>query len=420
MVAIESAVAAGMGAVAAGPLCLVCGGAGLEEFLDLGASPLANAFLTREQLAEPEARYPLRVAMCAGCGHVQLLDRVPPEAMFGEYLYVSSASRTLLDHFEALADTVVRREELAKGEAVMDIGSNDGSLLAAFARRGMRVLGIDPARNLAALARERGVETETVFFGAATAARIRSARGPARVLTATNSLPHIPALDDYFAGVRTLLAPDGVFVAEAHYLADVDGQSAFDTIYHEHVSYWSLKPLMRLLDEHSLEVFRAERLPVHHGQLRVWVAHRGARTTEASVRDVLAEERRLRLHDIATWRAFARRAQAVREGLREELRARKRRGQRIAGYGAPAKATTLLAWLGLGPEWIEYIADRSRLKQGRYTPGTHIPIVGPERIAADPPDALVLLAWNFAAEIKRQLAGYEGEYILPLDGGGHV
>ncbi|MFN7925456.1 MAG: methyltransferase domain-containing protein [Bryobacteraceae bacterium] len=241
--------------------------------------------------------------------------------MFGEYLYVSSASRTLLDHFEALADTVVRREELAKGEAVMDIGSNDGSLLAAFARRGMRVLGIDPARNLAALARERGVETETVFFGAATAARIRSARGPARVLTATNSLPHIPALDDYFAGVRTLLAPDGVFVAEAHYLADVDGQSAFDTIYHEHVSYWVTEAVDAAARRALARGISRRAAPVHHGQLRVWVAHRGARTTEASVRDVLAEERRLRLHDIATWRAFARRAQAVREGLRGASRA---------------------------------------------------------------------------------------------------
>jgi SAM-dependent methyltransferase len=396
------------------PLCLVCASPQVEVVFDLGAMPLANEFVPASELAVVEERFPLRLALCHGCGHVQLADRVPPERMFRRYLYTSSMSATLRAHFAGLAEAVLAAEAPGHGAFVVDIGSNDGSLAAAFAGRGARVLGVDPAVNLAGLALKRGVETVTAYFGARTASQIRGAHGAARVITATNSLPHIHDLEDYFQGVTALLAPEGTYVAEAHYLGDLDRETAFDTIYHEHVSYWSLAPLVRLAEAHGLEVWRADRLLIHHGQLRVWMQHRGRRAVEPCVGEILAEEGRRGLGCRDRWARFAARARRIGGQLTAELADRNGRRQRVAGYGAPAKASTLLNWLALGPDRIAYIADRSPLKQGLYTPGTHIPIVAPERILRDQPEAVLILAWNFAAEVHRELAGFRGEFLLPL------
>lgn len=399
---------------AAGP-CLACGAAAPVEFLNLGRTALANNL--PRHLTDWQPVFPLRVGLCPGCGHVQLLDVVPPEAMFTEYLYVSSASSTLSGHFVELAAAAHRRAGLTPASLAVDIGSNDGSLLAALGRLGARTRGVDPAANLAALAHERGVETEVAYFDEHTAARLRQMHGAARLITATNSFPHIPRLDSYLEGIRRLLEPDGTFVVEAHYLGDLVAQNAFDTIYHEHVSYWALTPLERLLARHGLEVFDVERLPIHHGQLRAWIGHRGAHEVTPAVAVLRADEATRGLASLDTMQAFARRVEALAAAIGAEVRRLNAAGLVVAGYGAPAKASTLLAYCGLGPGEIAWIADRNRLKHGRSTPGTGIPIVGVDQIGERHPDVLVLFAWNFAEEIIAQLAGYArrgGRFLVPV------
>lgn len=386
-------------------------------FLDLGTSALANKFLAPEELSGPEPSYPLRVGFCHDCGHVQLTEAVPPAAMFEDYLYISSMSDTLTAHLNSLADVVTAWRGLTASDLVVDIGCNDGTLLSGFKRHGVRVLGVDPARNLAPLAGQRGVEVKTAFFGARTAEEILKSHGPARAMTATNAFPHIPDLDDFVRGIATLLAPDGVFAIEAHYLIDMLEQGAFDTIYHEHVSYWALTPMVRLFERFGLHVVHVERLPIHHGQLRVFVQRRDQGSPDATVVERLAAERAAGIPGLAPLRAFAEATCRIRDDLQRFLGEVRAAGKRVAGYGAPAKGNTLLTFLGLGPAQIDWIADRSPLKQGRVTPGTHIPVVPPERILAEQPDYLLLLAWNFADEILAQQDEYRrrgGKFILPV------
>ena len=395
--------------------CLACAAPAPVEFLNLGRTALANNLPRSAADWQPE--FPLRVGLCLGCGHVQLLDIVPPEAMFTEYLYVSSASSTLSAHFVDLAAAAHARAGLTTDSLAIDIGSNDGSLLAALGRLGTRTRGVDPAANLAALARERGVDTEIAYFDASTAGRLRQTHGPARLITATNSFPHIPRLDSYLAGIRLLLEPTGTFVVEAHYLGDLIEQNAFDTIYHEHVSYWALAPLERLLALHGLEVFDVERLPIHHGQLRAWIGHRGAHAVTPAVGRLRADETAKGLGRLDTMQAFARRVETLAAAIGAEVRRLNEAGLTVAGYGAPAKASTLLAYCGLGPEQVGWIADRNRLKQGRVTPGTGIPIAGVEQIDERRPDVVIVFAWNFAEEIMTQLAGYAragGRFLIPV------
>jgi len=406
---------AGPAGLPPGNPCIVCGRPSVEMFLDLGSTALANQLPSRGTDWQP--RFPLRVGACSDCGHVQLTDIVPPEAMFTEYLYVSSASATLSAHFVDLAAAAHARAGLTPAHLAVDIGSNDGSLLAAIGALGARTRGIDPAANLAVLARQRGVETEVAYFNEATATRLREREGAASLISATNSFPHIPRLDCYLAGIERLLAPGGVFVIEAHYLGDLIEQNAFDTIYHEHVSYWALAPLERVLAAHSLEVFDVERLPVHHGQLRAWIGWCGERPVSPAVARLRAEERRAGLGQRDALAAFARRVGTLRADIVSAIATLRAGGLAVAGYGAPAKASTLLDYCGLGPDDIAWIADRNPLKQGRLTPGTGIPIVSPERIASDRPDVLVLFAWNFAGEIMAQLNGYRragGRFLIPV------
>jgi len=395
----------------------VCDSDRVRQFLDLGELPLANRFLTAAELSAPEPSYPLRAAFCECCAHVQLVEHVPPEAMFEEYLYISSMSDTLVRHFDELAGTVVSRCGLTPRNLVVDIGSNDGTLLAAFQRRGVRTLGVDPARNLADRARQAGIETHVGFFDSAAAAEILARHGQASVVTATNSFPHIQDLGLFLAALDALLEPAGVLVIEAHYLADLLEQCAFDTIYHEHVSYWALGPMVRLFAGHGFEVVHAEHLPLHHGQLRVFVQRAGAGVSDATVAERLRLEEASGLADFETFRRFAGETQRIKEQLRRLLDGLRATRQRVVGYGAPAKGNTLLGFAGIGPDQIEYIVDRSPLKQGCYTPGMHIPVVAPERLLEDQPPYALLLAWNFADEIFAQQAEYRnrgGRFIVPL------
>lgn len=399
------------------PPCIVCGQSKVEQFLDLGTTPLANKFLAREHLAAKEPAFPLCVGFCHTCSHVQLTQAVPPGAMFEDYLYISSASSTLKAHLFDLSDIVTQRYNLGKNNLVVDIGCNDGTLLSGFKRHGVRTLGVDPAKNLAAFTDKLGIDRHIGFFNSTSAKEILAKYGPASAITATNTFPHIPALQDFVRGIQTLLAPDGVFVIEAHYLIDILDQGAFDTVYHEHISYWALGPICRLFEAHGMEVVNAERLNLHHGQLRVFVQRKGAGKVQPAVREILEMERARGLDRFETFTAFAADVQRIKHDLTKTINDLRAQGKRIAAYGAPAKGNTLLCFLELGTDKIEYIVDRSPLKQGLFTPGLHVPVVPPERLLTDKPDYLLLLAWNFLDEILEQQKAYRaagGKFIIPI------
>jgi SAM-dependent methyltransferase len=397
------------------PACLVCRETAVEVVLDLGQTAPANNFVLPEELASTkEPMFPLRVGLCRACGHVQLTDFVPPSVMFDHYLYMSSASSTLTNHLHGLARTVTERLGLGAGALVVDVGCNDGTLLEGFRLAGVgRRIGVDPAANLAAGARAKGAEVVTAYFTPEVAASLRERNGPAAAITMTNTFPHIPDLPSLMRGVDRLLADDGALVLEAHYLVDLMEMCAFDTVYHEHVSYWALKPMVRLFREHGFDVFDVERLPIHHGQLRAWVCRAGKRPISAGVGAMLEDERARGLDRPEPYRRMAQHIGQVKADLIALIRGVRAAGGRVVGYGAPAKGSTLLAYFGLGASDLDYIADRNVLKQGRLTPGSHIPIVPAERIIADQPDMVLLLAWNFAEEIAQQLKPY-------LDAGGRI
>jgi SAM-dependent methyltransferase len=400
--------------------CLVCGAPEPKLFLDLGSTALANRFIAEDELGMPEPSYPLRVGFCETCTHVQLLDRVPPHAMFDDYLYISSASDTLKKHFDELSRILIGRLGLDERALVVDIGCNDGTLLDAFRRNSggrVPVLGVDPARNLAAAVAHLGIERHEVLFTAETASAIAREKGGAALITATNTFPHIQDLPDFIAGLKNLLAPGGVFVAEMHYLVDILDQVAFDTVYHEHVSYWSLGPLQRLMQEHGMEVVDVERLPIHHGQLRVFVQRRGEGQVRESVAQLLDKEEQRGLRKFETYVHFAEQVQRIRIDLTRTLARLAESGNRVVGYGAPAKGNTLLSFLNLGIDKLEYIVDKSPFKQGRYTPGMHIPVVSPSRLTSDRPEYVLLLAWNFQDEVLAQQVAYRelgGKFITPV------
>lgn len=396
--------------------CRGCGGRGLRVALDLGSMPRSDGFLTEEALAAPLPRTPLRLGFCTGCGLAQLIETVPPVELFGpEYVYFGSVSADLRAHCDMLADHLVRREGLRPGDRVIEVASNDGYLLEHFARVGLDVLGIDPGPNQVAAARARGIPTIERFFDPALADEIvESGRRP-RLIVANNVVAHVPAVHDFIAGLARLIDPSGLVSVEVPYVRDLVERGAFDTIYHEHVFYFSVASLRRLFGTHGLVLEDVERIPIHGGSIRLLFRPGGREG--AAVARLLAEEEVLGIDRPAYYDALAdrvaalcRRAGRVIDGIRAE-------GGRIAAYGAAAKGTILLNRLGLTREAIAYAVDRNPLKQGRYIPGTGIPIVAPERMRAEPPDYLLVLPWNFRDEIMRQEAEWHargGRFIIPI------
>ena len=398
--------------------CRLCGSRRLTLVLALTPTPPANAFVPARAKDTPQACFPLDVFFCEECHHVQLLDVVDPRILFENYVYVSGTSPVLVRHFEDYARAALERFRPAPGSLVVDIGSNDGTLLEFFRRRGLKVLGVDPARDIAAAATACGIETWAEFFTPTAAARIRAERGKASIVAANNVFAHADDLAEIVDGVRALLAPDGVFVFEVSYLVDVYEKTLFDTVYHEHLAYHSVEPLVRFFAARGMEFFAAERIDSHGGSLRGFVQIKdGPRSKDGSVDALIALEKSLALDRAATLAAFARKIETVRDSLRALLLDLKAQGKRIAGFGAPAKATTLMYHFGLGPDLVGFIVDDSPLKQGLYTPGLHVPVVAPDVLYANRPNYLLILAWNFARPIMAKHARFAaegGRFIVPL------
>jgi SAM-dependent methyltransferase len=398
--------------------CRLCGSRDLTQVLSLCPTPPANAFVDTDRRGQPQPEFPLDLWLCGACGHVQLRDVVDPKALFSDYVYATGLWPAVRSYFEEYAAGLVGEFGLQADDLAIDIGSNDGTLLRLLRTVGMRTVGIDPARNIALAANDQGIETIAEFFTAKRAADIRRQYGAAACVTANNVLAHIDDLADVAAGVRTLLAPAGVFVFEVSYLVDLYRKALFDTIYHEHLSYHSVAPLVGFFAGHGLQLIDLARTPGQGGSLRGVVQLAGGpRAVSRHVDEAIAAEASLRLNNRETWQEFARRIESLDEQLRHVIRDVRANGKRIAGLGAPAKATTLMYQFGLGPDDIEAVYDDSPLKQNLFTPGLHLPVLPTAAIAEGRPDYLLILAWNHAETLMTQQQGFHqagGRFIVPL------
>ncbi len=394
--------------------CRACTSENLLMYLPLGQHPAANAFLRHDQLEQPEPRWSLDTHVCLDCALIQVPDVLPPD-FFVDYLYIPSASPTMHEHFRGTARRFRDALITKPGQLVVDIGCNDGLLLSACKAEGLTTLGVDPAANIAELARANGVEVFNEYFTAESAGRILAQYGPAQVIVTTNTFNPIDNLHGFVQGVVTLLAADGTFVIEVPQALTCIEQNEFDTVYHEHLSVFSVTSLAALGKFFGLEVVDVDELPIHGGSMRVYLRRGGP--AAPVVATWLERERQAGLFDATTYAAHAARVESIRTELLTLLLDLKHQGKRLAGYGAPAKGNTLLNYYGIGPDLLAFLADRNALKQGRYSPGMHIPVVSPDEIAKQSPDYLLILAWNFGDEIIAQQEAFRaagGKFILPI------
>jgi SAM-dependent methyltransferase len=384
--------------------CLACGAPLDTIFVDLGMSPPCEDFLTEDRLRAPETFYPLDVRVCDRCWLVQLPAYVPPERIFSEYAYFSSYSDSWVDHARRFVDRMIGELGLGPDSHVVEVASNDGYLLQHVEARGIRALGIEPAANVALAARERGVRTITAFFGAELARRLRAEEGPADLLVANNVFAHVPDLNDFAAGLRTLLSDRGTLTIEVAYLVRLIEGNQFDTIYHEHFEYWTVLSARTALARHGLRVIDVEELPTHGGSLRLFVAHDGdPRPTSERVAETVQRELDAGYGRLDGYRGFEQRVAATKRDLLSFLIEAAGSGKRVAGYGAPGKGNTLLNYCGIRTDLVEYLVDRNPYKHGRYTPGMHLPIYPPSRLAQTRPDYILIMPWNLRTEIAAQL-----------------
>jgi SAM-dependent methyltransferase len=401
------------------PRCRFCGTKLVHTFVDLGMSPLCENVLTTDQLESMEPFYPLHVRICHSCLLVQLPEYVPPEQIFTEYAYFSSYSDTWVEHARSYAEAMIAREKLGSSHLVVELASNDGYLLQHFARRGIPVLGIEPAQNVAAVAIERGLPTVTEFFTASLARDFRAEGRGADLLVANNVLAHVPDLNDFVEGMRTLLTEGGLLTAEFPHLPRLIEGNQFDTIYHEHFSYYSFHAIRQVLKAHGLAIVDVEQLPTHGGSLRIFAKHSGSSEDLSSgrVERLLRDERDAGYDHLEGYSSFAHRVRQAKNDLLEFLIQAKHEGKSIVGYGAPGKSTTLLNYCGIRTDYVEYTVDRNLYKQGKYLPGTHIPVLPPSHIAETQPDYVLILPWNLRDEIIGQLSyirEWSGRFVVPI------
>lgn len=381
--------------------CRVCIGDDLVQVLDLGATPPANAYLTEKELGSKEGEYPLVLHFCRTCSLVQLLDVVDPEILFKNYHFLTGASQPAVEHFQKYADEVIRTFITSPDDLVIDIGGNDGVLLepvSTFAR----VLNVDPAENLASISEARGVPFYPAFFNSHTADVLIQEFGTAKVVTANNVFAHTDPIRDVFKGVAKLIGEGGVFIFEVHWVKHLIDEGAFDQVYHEHLCFYSLHALKHLVEASGMKIFDVEVVPMQGQSLRVYAAK--DREPTVRVKEILEAEQAAGLTEESTFTKFSEEVAQNRDTLRTLLKNLKAQGKKIVGYGAPAKSTTMLSYYSISRDLIDYIVDSTPLKQGMYTPGTHIPIRSPEALNEDPPDFIVLFAWNFKDAILEKEA----------------
>src|SRR5690242_18447680 len=402
--------------------CRLCGSTDLRSFLDLGATPPCELFLTAAAVEQPEPTYPLHVRVCQRCLLAQIPPLITPEETFTEYAYFSSFSTSWVEHARRFVDGAVERLGLTPESFVVEVASNDGYLLQHVVERGIRCLGIEPSVNVGEAARGKGVPTLTAFLTPDTGRRVRAQHGPADLVALNNVYAHIPDVVGFTEGLRALVADDGWVSIEVQHLLTLVQRTQFDTIYHEHFQYYTVLTAQRALASGGLALVDVELLDTHGGSIRLWarpveaVIQAGGEPTQA-VRDVLAAEQAAGLHTVEGHEGFAAAVSRVRDDLVAFLIEARRAGRTVVGYGAPGKGNTLLNYCGIRPDLLAYTVDRNPYKHGRYTPGTRVPILPPERIAADRPDYVLVLPWNLRAELTQQLSyvrEWGGRLVFPI------
>ena len=398
--------------------CRFCDAELTRTFADLGRSPLANSLLSAADIDRSEPTYPLHAHVCERCLLVQVQEFAPAANIFNDYLYFSSYSQLWLDHCRDYAGRMVERYALNSGSLVVEVASNDGYLLQYFKERGIGVLGVEPAANVAKAAQDKGIATEVVFFGVETARRLRAAGKSADLIAANNVLAHVPDLHDLVGGFKLLLKPAGTATLEFPHLLRLIRENQFDTIYHEHFSYFSFHVVDQIFAKHGLRIYDVESLSTHGGSLRIFVCHDDAPFARTGrVDEMIATERAAGLDRIEGYAGFAKSVVDIKCALLDFLIEARSAGKSVVGYGAPAKGNTLLNYCGVGPELMAYTVDISPHKQGRYLPGVQIPIHAPERILATRPDFLLILPWNIKEEIMERMAAirqWGGRFVLPI------
>jgi C-methyltransferase C-terminal domain/Putative zinc binding domain/Methyltransferase domain len=399
--------------------CRHCGTALRHTLVDLGMSPLCESYRSSAELNQMEPFYPLHVFVCSRCLLAQLQEYVSPEHIFTEYAYFSSYADSWLAHVRTYTDKMIERWALDTRSQVIELASNDGYLLQYFVGRGISVLGVEPAANVAAVAVQKGVPTRVQFFGREAARQLVSEGVRADLLIGNNVLAQVPDIGDFVGGMKMLLSSDGVITMEFPHLQRLMEGNQFDTIYHEHFSYFSLLTTERIFESHGLTVFDVEELPTHGGSLRIYARHSSdhSKPVEGRLRALVRREIDLGFDDVATYASFGQKVQETKRQILEFLINAKRERRSIVGYGAPGKGNTLLNYCGIGTDFLDYTVDRNPYKQGKFTPGTHIPIFPPDRIDETRPDYVFILPWNFKDEIMSQMAhvrGWGGRFVVPI------